>query len=40
MPFDSAELRMPDVPYATTKVDRDARDGGIVSRLLTDAMGV
>jgi hypothetical protein len=40
MPFDSAELRMPDVPYATTEVDRDARDSGIVSRLLTDAMGV
>jgi N12 class adenine-specific DNA methylase len=35
----TAELRMPSVPYATTKDEFDAKERSVVSKLLTDAMG-
>jgi N12 class adenine-specific DNA methylase len=33
------ELRMPDVPYATTKDEFEAKERSVISKLLTDAMG-
>jgi N12 class adenine-specific DNA methylase len=35
----AAELRMPDVPYATTEAEFDAKERSFISNLLTDAMG-
>jgi len=36
---DAAELRMPDVPYATNEAEFDAKERSIISNILTDLMG-